>query len=64
MANINLGTNIEGSLDGNILTIKIDLSKTFGKSASGKSITIATTGGNQKIAGTDAVAGVNVYKKA
>ena len=38
--------NVEMSLEGNILTIKVDLSKEFGPSASGKTIIIASTEGN------------------
>jgi len=37
--------NVEMSLEGNILTIKVDLSKDFGPSASGKTIIIASTEG-------------------
>ena len=46
----------------NKLMIEIDLTKDFGLSKSGKTITIASTRGNQKIEGTDAVIGLNVYK--
>ena len=35
--------NVEMSLEGNILTMKVDLSKEFGPSASGKTIIIAST---------------------
>lgn len=41
--------NCEQKIVGNILTLTIDLSKSFGKSASGKSITIASSEGNQKL---------------
>jgi hypothetical protein len=34
------------SIEGDILTIKVDLSKDFGPSASGKTILIASTEGN------------------
>ena len=44
------------------LIIEIDLTKEFGLSKSGKTITIASTRGNQKIEGTDAIIGLNVYK--
>ena len=40
------------SVDGNILTVKVDLSKEFGPSASGKTIIIASTEGNVPIEGT------------
>lgn len=55
--------NVEYSVEGSILTIKVDLTKSQGPSASGKTTLIATTGGNVKIEGTDAVMGINVYKK-
>jgi hypothetical protein len=56
--------NVEMSIDGNILTIKVDLSKDFGPSASGKTIIIASSEGNQSIPGKEAVKiGLNVYRK-
>ncbi len=42
--------NIELEVKGNILTVKIDLIKTFGASSSGKSIIIASTEGNIAVA--------------
>ena len=44
------------------LIIEIDLTQEFGLSKSGKTISIASTKGNQKIEGADAVIGLNVYK--
>jgi hypothetical protein len=56
--------NVEMSIEGNILTIKVDLSKEFGPSASGKTIIIASSEGNQSIPGKEALKiGLNVYKK-
>ncbi|MBF0537565.1 MAG: hypothetical protein HQL03_04830 [Nitrospirae bacterium] len=56
--------NIEMSLEGNILTIKVDITKEFGPSSSGKTIIIASTEGNQTIPGKDNVkVGLNVYRK-
>ncbi len=56
--------NVEMTLDGDILTIKVDLSKEFGPSSSGKTIIIASTEGNQSVPGKeDAKIGLNVYKK-
>ncbi len=49
---------------GDILTITVDMSKTLGLSRSGKSMNIATSSGNKQIEGTDAVIGLNIYKKA
>lgn len=56
--------NVEMKLDGNILTIRVDLSKEFGLSSSGKSVIIASTEGNQSVEGKEEVKiGLNVYKK-
>lgn len=56
--------NIEMQVDGDILTIKVDLTQRFGKSSSGKSEIIASTEGNQALPGMDEVkVGLNVYTK-
>lgn len=56
--------NVEMSVDGNILTIKVDLTKEFGPSSSGKTIIVASTEGNQSVPGKEAIKiGLNVYKK-
>lgn len=55
--------NLDFKVEGNVLTIKVDLSKTFGASKTGKSIIIASSEGNQPVA-PGVVAGINVYKKA
>ena len=48
----------------NILTMKIDLTKEFGPSSSGKTIIIATTEGNVSIPDhDDKKVGLNVYRK-
>lgn len=55
--------NVTTSVKGNILTIKVDLSKEFGLSASGKTVSIGSTKGNKTIEGTNGVVlGLNVYK--
>jgi len=54
--------NIETKIEGTILTVKIDLSKEYGPSKSGKTISIASTLGNQEIQ-KNVFLGVNVYKK-
>lgn len=57
--------NCEMKLDGNILTITVDVSKEFGKSASGKSIIIASTEGNVSIPEKEDIKiGLNIYRKA
>lgn len=56
--------NVEMTIEENILTIKVDLTKDFGPSTSGKTIIIASSEGNQSIPGKEAVKiGLNVYKK-
>ena len=54
--------NVKWEVKDNKLIIEIDLTKEFGASKSGKTITIASTRGNQKVEGTDAIIGLNVYK--
>lgn len=57
--------NCEMTLDGNILTIKVDISKEFGKSSSGKSIIISSTEGNVSIPEKEEIKiGFNVYRKS
>lgn len=56
--------NVEMKLENNILTIKVDLTKEFGPSSSGKTIIIASTEGNISIPDKEDVKiGLNVYKK-
>ncbi len=50
-------------VEGNVLTIKVDLSKEFGPSASGKTIIIATTEGNVSVPDREEKVGLNVYRK-
>lgn len=52
--------NVETSVVGNTLTIKVDLTKSYGPSKSGKTIIIASTEGNTKVG--DVTVGLNVYK--
>ena len=54
--------NCEMKIEGNRLTIVVDLDKTFGPSKSGKTTVIASTEGNQAVA-PGVYAGINVYKK-
>jgi len=58
-------TNCAMEVNDNILTITVDLSKRYGPSKSGKTVTVATTSGN--IAAPehpDIKIGLNVYAKA
>src|SRR2546429_7462841 len=55
--------NVEFEVQGDQLIIRIDLNQELGVSSSGKSVIIATTGGNVAVAGGEAVkVGVNVYR--
>ena len=55
--------NVEMGVDGNILTIKVDLSKEYGPSSSGKTIIVASTEGNVSIPDREEKLGLNVYRK-
>lgn len=55
--------NVDIKVEGQILTIKVDLSKEFGPSASGKTIIIASTEGNVSVPDRDEKIGLNVYRK-
>ena len=55
--------NVELEVEGNILTVKVDLTKEFGPSSSGKTIIIASTEGNVTIPGREEKIGLNVYRK-
>jgi len=55
--------NVEMHVEGTILTIKVDLSKDFGLSGSGKNIIIASTEGNVGLGNRDEKIGLNVYRK-
>jgi hypothetical protein len=56
--------NVEMKVEGNILTLKVDLTKEFGPSSSGKTIIIASSEGNASIPEKEEIKiGLNVYKK-
>lgn len=58
--------NVEMKVEGDRLTIVVDLSKDFGKSASGKSIIVASTEGNKAIEDYkdgSYMIGLNIYHK-
>lgn len=55
--------NVDMQVNGDILTIKINLKQEYGRSASGKSIVIATTEGNQYVPDSPCKIGLNVYRK-
>jgi hypothetical protein len=55
--------NVEFKVEKNKLIITVDLTKRHGMSKSGKTMTIASTEGNQKVGSGEAVFGLNVYTK-
>ena len=55
--------NVELSVEGTMLTIKVDLSQDFGPSSSGKTNIIATTEGNVNLPEREEKIGLNIYKK-
>ncbi len=55
--------NVQIMVEGNILTIKVDLSKEFGPSSSGETIIIASTEGNVSVPDREEKIGLNVYRK-
>jgi hypothetical protein len=56
-----LGNNIDATIEANVLTLRIDLSKTLGPSKSGKTTLIASTNGNAVLPDGSRV-GVNIYR--
>ncbi len=54
--------NVEMTIEGDILVIKVDLSKDFGQSKSGKTIIVASTEGNATVPGRKEKIGLNVYR--
>jgi len=55
--------NVEISVEGSVLTIRVDLSKEFGPSSTGKTIIIASTEGNVAVPNRQEKIGLNVYRK-
>jgi len=56
--------NVDMKLNGNQLVITVDITKEFGPSKSGKSITIASTEGNVSIPDNEEIKiGLNIYRK-
>jgi len=64
MTTLTLGQNVQAELKDGKLIITIDTTQELGSSRSGKSLMVATTGGNQKVTtpeGTISI-GLNAYK--
>jgi S-adenosylmethionine hydrolase len=60
-----IGQNIKAEIKGSVLTLTVDMSKTFGPSKSGKTTIIASSQGNVPIQGSNPQAhiGLNIYRK-
>lgn len=56
--------NVEIKIEGDVLTIKVDLTKRYGRSASGKTVIIASSVGNVPIDDSDMRMGLNIYVPA
>jgi hypothetical protein len=54
--------NVEMTVEGDTLIIKVDLSKDFGPSKSGKTVIVASTEGNATVPGRSEKVGLNVYR--
>jgi hypothetical protein len=59
-----LGENVNVTIDGDTLTITVDLKHRGGLSASGKTLRVASTNGNKPLPGTDVILGINAYEYA
>ena len=55
--------NVEVKIDGNILIIKVNRTREFGPTSSGKTTIIASTDGNISIPDRDEKVGLNAYRK-
>ena len=55
--------NVEMKVEGNMLIIRVDMSKEFGPSSTGKTTIVASTEGNVSIPDRDEKVGLNVYRK-
>lgn len=59
-----VGKNVLVNVEGTTLHIRVNLAEQFGSSKSGKSITVGSTGGIQKVPGFPELRyGVNVFQK-
>lgn len=60
---LQIGENIIGHVEGDVLYLQVDLSARLRDSGTGKSTIVASTGGNVPIPGTKVIAGLNLYVK-
>jgi hypothetical protein len=58
-----MAKNVKMSVEGDELVVRVKLTEEFGRSASGKTTIVASTGGNLPVPGHEEIkVGVNVYK--
>jgi len=57
-----VGKNVSYVVEGKLLIVTMDLSKTFGPSSSGKTEIVATTGGSKEVGETGVMLGINAFK--
>jgi hypothetical protein len=58
-----VGLNVHSRVEGDKLILEVDLTQRHGDSASGKTVRVASTLGNQPVEGREAVKfGLNVYE--
>ena len=55
--------NVEMSMDGDVLIIKIDLTEEHGFTSSGRNVLIASTGGNVSVLGREENIGLTVFRR-
>ena len=63
MASKLIGENVDVQINGTKAVITLDLEHRGERSASGKTVRVASTEGNKTIPGTDIVIGLNAYVK-
>jgi hypothetical protein len=62
---MDLGRNVKAEVEGDTLILRLDLKAVGERSASGKTLVVATTSGNVPVPGTNPVMslGLNLYHK-
>ena len=58
-----IGRGMAATLDGNRLTVEIDLGSDLGPSSSGKSRLVASSGGGKPVAATGVTLNLTAYRK-
>jgi hypothetical protein len=62
-SDVEIGRNVTYSVNGNILTVTMDMSAKAEESASGKTLIVATTSGNKLLPNTNGfILGINAYR--